>query len=170
MGDSLPSEVVPVSDGLGPMARWSRDVGAAETMGVIVQRLADGETLKAVCRSRGWPHGKVLEWLADDEDRCGRYRRAKALGSEAEVDRAQEVADGSDEPKLIVDTIFRSAEAHAPDVYGRRVKVDRGSAPLLDAALVGLAGELLAKVRELPSGARTERVIEQVPESTDAEI
>lgn len=137
-----------VSDGLGVYERWRRArEDEAMTLGVIVQRLADGETLKAICRSSGWPHGKVLEWLADDEGRCGRYRRAKALGAESEVDRAQEVADGSGEPKLIVDTIFKRAEAHAQEVYGRRMKVERQVSVTADEVLVGTMGALLAGVR-----------------------
>lgn len=120
----------------------------------------------AVCRSRGWPHGKVLEWIAEDEDRSRAWRVAKQAGAHADVDLARSIALAADDPTLAVNTLWRGAEAYAPEVFGKKVRMEKAVSVTADAALVGMMGELLGKVRSLPH----ERVVEAVPMPTSEEV
>ena len=134
---------------------WREERDLPDTLSMILQRLADGETLKAVCQSRGWPHGKVFEWIAEDEDRTRRWRAAKRAGAHADVYLARAIALGSDDAGLAVQTLWRGAEANAPDTFGKKMKVERNVSVTADAALIGFAGALLDKIKP----AVTERVV-----------
>jgi len=85
------------SDGLGPMQRWERDRVDPSTVSVIVQRVSDGERLKLICKSRGWPYGKVAEWIASSPKVASAYEQALRLGAD---DLALETVAISDEQAL----------------------------------------------------------------------
>ena len=151
------------------MVAWREDREKEETLGVIVQRLADGETLKAVCQSRGWPHGKVFEWIAEDEERTRAWRAAKVAGAHADVDLARAIALGSEDAGLAVNTLWRGAEANAPEVFGKKVRMEKSVSVVADAALIGLAGEMLARIKApVAKPAIAEKVVN--PDGGDAYI
>ena len=146
----------------GPMVKWLSDREKPETLDMILQRVAEGDTLRSACRELGWPHGKVIEWLIDDGQRCDAYRRAKYFGAHADVDLAREIALASGEDKLKVDTLWRGAEANAREVFGRQLKVEKTVSVTADAGLVGFAGALLERLAR-----PKERVIEhEAPRGT----
>lgn len=128
------------------MVAWMEERDLPDTLSMILQRLADGETLKAVCASRRWPHGKVFEWIAEDEGRTRLWRAAKVAGAHADVDLARAIALGSEDAGLAVQTLWRGAEANAPEVFGKRMKVERQVSVVADAGLIGFAGEMLKVV------------------------
>ena len=62
----------------------------------ICERLAEGESLRSICRSEGMPsRAEVFRWLADDANAAFRdqYTRAKEFGIEALADDIQEISD-----------------------------------------------------------------------------
>lgn len=62
----------------------------------ICERLADGESLRSICRSDGMPsRTEVFRWLADDANTAFRdqYARAKEFGIEALADDIVDVSD-----------------------------------------------------------------------------
>ena len=63
----------------------------------IVMGLADGKTLRSVCRQPGMPpHWTVLRWVNQDLDGFAlRYKEARAQGYEAMADEVLDLADES---------------------------------------------------------------------------
>ncbi len=65
----------------------------------ICERLAEGESLRSICRDAaiGVGRSEVFRWLASDEPACvafrDQYARAKEFGIEALADDVLEVAD-----------------------------------------------------------------------------
>lgn len=61
----------------------------------ICQRLADGETLKAICRDKHMPSdAAVRQWaLADKEGFAERYRVAREIGYHGLADEILEISD-----------------------------------------------------------------------------
>jgi len=62
----------------------------------ICRRLAEGETLSAICRSEGMPaRTTFLQWVRDNRDGLSdKYARARELGLEAMADELIEIEDG----------------------------------------------------------------------------
>lgn len=71
------------------MARRSSDI-----RDIIISRLADGESLRAICRTDGMPNrSTIMRWLDDDADFATKYARAKDIGLD---ERAEKLADDMD--------------------------------------------------------------------------
>ncbi len=84
----------------GPMARFEALVKEEGTMGVIVQRIAEGETLKQVAQAWQVPHGRLAQWLIEDRNRNELYINACSL---RETFRADEIHALTDEVKTKLD-------------------------------------------------------------------
>lgn len=60
----------------------------------ICERLAEGESLRAICRSEGFPAmSAVMRWLDEDKTLQEQYARAKELGFDALAEKTLEIAD-----------------------------------------------------------------------------
>lgn len=67
-----------------------------EKADAICERLAAGESLRAICRDDGQPDNKtVLRWLEANEGFRQQYARARELQAEALFDEMLEIADDS---------------------------------------------------------------------------
>ena len=67
-----------------------------KTADLICARLADGESLRSVCRDESMPHvSTVLRWIADDKHKQFReqYAHAREAGLEQMADEILEIAD-----------------------------------------------------------------------------
>lgn len=102
---------------------------SAEIADEICRRLAEGETLSAICRDEGMPaRTTFLQWVRDNRDGLSdKYARARELGLEALADELIEIADGGSDDwqrdRLRVDTrkwLLARLLAHR---YGDRVTV-----------------------------------------------
>ena len=151
-------------DGLWPSARWKTDQDDPLTIEVIVQRTADGERLKSICKSRGWPYHEVYDWIKDDEDKKRRFTNAlEACG----LDWAQETVELADEAdpeigvqkaKLQIDTRFKMAKG-----------LDRqrfGDVPALQ--INAQSGSIIAILASLPP-VRAPEEIDVTPEDVKIE-
>ena len=165
---------VQFSDGLGPMHRWERDRILPETVSILVQRVAEGERLKLICKSRGWPYALVAQWVAETPEVFRAYEKALMLAAD---DLGLETVDISDEQALAVSK--RGVEFD-PDVARDtlRVKARQWAASRLYRERYGEKVEVSGEVRHThsligilsgmtahaPEELVTERVIESLPE------
>jgi hypothetical protein len=87
----------------------------AETMDVICQRVADGDSLTDICKDWNLPRSRVAAWIASGPNRKGAYETALALWADALVAQCVPIADegcAEDQAhrKLRIDTRFKAAE------------------------------------------------------------
>jgi hypothetical protein len=112
----------------------------------ICEQLAQGRSLRAICRDEGMPpRAAVHQWIIDNKDFADQYARAKAAGIDELVDESIEIADDAtndwmeqndpDNPgykfngehaqrsRLRVDTRKWYASKLAPKLYGDRLDI-----------------------------------------------
>jgi hypothetical protein len=67
-----------------------------EIADLICQRLAKGESLRAICRGDEFPQeSTVRQWAVDDrEGFYAQYTRSRDIGLDCMADEVQEIADG----------------------------------------------------------------------------
>lgn len=135
---------------------------------VICARLAQGESLRSICRSLGIAESTVRGWEVDSEEFAAQSRRAREIGCHSIADETIEIADdGSNDwmrsnkaddegwrangenvqrSRLRIDTRLRLLGKWLPKVYGDRLElggtlgVKRAPTDLSDAEL-----ELIAR-------------------------
>lgn len=77
----------------------------------ICERIAEGKSLRAVCRERGLKESNVRYWLAKDPEAFAHSARARELGCDALADECLEIADDdtlkADERRIKIDTRIR---------------------------------------------------------------
>mgnify|MGYP001564765990 CR=1 FL=1 len=136
-----------------------------------MQRVGEGETLKEVCKTRGWPYAVVAGWLHGDEQRLGRYDAAlqmwvDSLAMETVAisdEQAEVVGKGGEvfDPNVARDALRIKTRQWAAEKlhrarYGQTLKVERGVALTADAGLLLTMGEILGRL----GPQRSERVVE----------
>jgi len=64
----------------------------------ICERIANGEFLRAICRSEGMPpEATVRQWVVDDAGGfAARYARAREIGFDSLAEGLEEIASGKD--------------------------------------------------------------------------
>jgi terminase small subunit-like protein len=77
------------------MARFAEVIADPQTMGVIAQRIVDGETLREICKAWKVPHGKMFEWISEDRGRAEQYLNALRICSETDVHEVVPLADAA---------------------------------------------------------------------------
>ena len=96
----------------------------------LCERLADGETLRAICRDEGMPDERtVRRWALDDvEGFAGHYARAREIGYQGMADDLTEIADAKDgdpaRDRLRVDTRKWLLSKALPKIYGEKQLFD----------------------------------------------
>lgn len=67
-----------------------------ELADLICERIADGESLRAICRDDDLPHkATVFRWLAANTAFCDQYTRAREAQADSLVDDMLDIADGT---------------------------------------------------------------------------
>ena len=96
----------------------------------LCERLADGETLRAICRGEGMPDERtVRRWALDDvEGFSTQYARAREIGYQSMADDLTEIADAKDgdpaRDRLRVDTRKWLLSKALPKIYGDKQQVE----------------------------------------------
>ncbi|MDK4688510.1 hypothetical protein [Kingella negevensis] len=110
----------------------------------ICKRIADGESLRAICRDEHMPHrDTVRTWLNESSKFSAQYARARELQADYFVDEIIEIADNANaessvevqKAKLRIDTRKWAAEKLSSKAYGAKVEVKRNTADLSDEEL-----------------------------------
>ena len=81
-----------------------------QTIEHICARLAEGNSLRTICRELELAESTVRYWLSTDEEAFAQSTRAKELGCDALADECIDIADGSDDPadkRIKVETRIR---------------------------------------------------------------
>lgn len=140
---------------------------------VICERIADGESLRSICRDQAMPaKSTVLAWLADDEKSAFRtkYAQAREIQADGFVDEMVEIADdGSNDwmekqfgeetrwvengealrrSQLRISTRQWIAEKLKPKKYGAKVELEHG----VTSGVAELLEAINGKTRGLPNG------------------
>ena len=115
-----------VRDSRGRIERWEQErVGAEE---VIFQRVAEGETLKQICKSRRWPYSVVARWVGETPEVMKAYEFALRLWADSLAVETVDLADGTDPTevglgKLKTDVRMKLASRLDRARYGDKVEV-----------------------------------------------
>lgn len=65
----------------------------------ICERMAEGESLRAICKTKGFPAKRtVLRWVAADGTLAKQYAEAQLMRAEHYFDEIVEIADGGTDP------------------------------------------------------------------------
>jgi hypothetical protein len=100
-----------------------------EVFDTICERIADGESLRAICASEGMPnHRDVTRWLSTRPEILPQYARAREAQADHEFDEIKAIADlASPEDvqvaRLRIDTRKWRAGKLRPKVYGDKVAI-----------------------------------------------
>jgi len=135
------------------IARYVALIERSDTLDIIGQRVAEGESLIELCKSWDVPHGRVLTWLMADLARYQVYLRALEVHAHTLVGETVGLADAADptavgKASLQVNTRFRVAKHHAPALYAEKVEVKHSGTVTFTHALQAIAQRKLAAKRE----------------------
>lgn len=94
----------------------------------ICERIARGDTLRAICREPGMPCASVVyDWLAEDPEANLRFARAREVGFDAIADETVAIADDRDDDpasrRVRVETRLKLLAKWSPRRYGDRMQV-----------------------------------------------
>jgi hypothetical protein len=88
-----------VRPGVGPSG--NRYTDKATMLGIIMKRLAQGETLTKITAEAGMPSvWTFFKWLEDDEESLLLYRRAREIQAHVFVDKSIDVANSATDAQL----------------------------------------------------------------------
>lgn len=105
----------------------------------VIERLltgiADGQTLRALCREDGMPNWRtVYDWIEADAELAARFERAREIGFDAiaediltNVDNVVAIGEHIQRSKLQVETRLKLLAKWHPKKYGDKQTVDVGN-------------------------------------------
>lgn len=98
---------------------------AEDIMGKVIERLADGESLRLICRSDGMPNrSTIMRWLDDSPEFATKYARAKDIGFDERAEKMSDDIDAEDDvqrAKLKFEYGRWYLSKLAPKKYGERL-------------------------------------------------
>lgn len=112
---------VALPDHLAKMQRLQVVIDDPMTMEIVIQRVIDGESLKAIARAWQLPPTRFVKWISDDDERLSQYEGALRVRADELVHEALEKAETGEDvarDKLIVETKFRVASMWDKQRYG----------------------------------------------------
>jgi hypothetical protein len=97
----------------------------------ILDRLANDESLRSICKDEGMPNAATVHrWMQDDAEFASRYARARVIQAETVAsgmrDIELDVIDGSMEPaaaRVVLDSQRWRASKLAPKKYGDKLEI-----------------------------------------------
>lgn len=106
------------------MARFAELINRTDAMEEIAQRVAEGESLKAVCKLLDVPFSQVRRWISADVGRLDLYEQAQAFYADALADEALAIADHTEEGTRTKETAD-GTETITEDMLGhRKLKIE----------------------------------------------
>lgn len=106
---------------MGRHSTYTSEIAAA-----ICERLASGESLRAICRTEGMPaHPTVLGWVLDDVNGFGdQYARSRQIGLDVMAEELMEIADTPVEGERREETADGTKVVREDMLGHRRLQVD----------------------------------------------
>ena len=103
-----------------------------EVRDAILDRIADGDSLRAVCDSDGMPDkATVCRWLASDSEFATKYARAREAQADVLFDGMAEVEESvlsgvlkPDAARVVLDSRRWRAEKLKPKAYGNKLDLN----------------------------------------------
>lgn len=100
------------------------------TRATICERIAAGESLRAICRDDDMPSVQsVMNWLDSEPEFCSRYARAREKQADAIFDGMAEIEDDvksgelrPDAARVILESRRWRAEKLKPKAYGSKIE------------------------------------------------
>lgn len=135
-------------------------VFSTELAAAICERMAEGESLRAICRDRTMPHrNTVLNWLADKSDFLGQYARAREAQADVLAEQILEIIDRATVKTVNVARLkFEGrrwlASKIAPKKYGTKVEAEisgKDGGPIQHVDLSRLSDKQLDTLEEILS-------------------
>lgn len=120
MNDIIDYDVL-MPDHLAKMQRLQVVVDDPMTMEIVIQRVLDGESLKAIARSWKLPVTRFVKWISDDEKRLAEYEGALRIRADELVHEALITAETGEDvarDKLVIDTGLKVAAMWDKQRYG----------------------------------------------------
>ena len=127
MNDIIDYDVL-MPDHMAKIQRLQVVVDDPMTMEIVIQRVLDGESLKAIARSWKLPVTRFIKWISEDEKRLAEYEGALRIRADELVYEAVERAEGVVGPdgelsevardKLVIDTNLKVAAMWDKQKYG----------------------------------------------------
>lgn len=128
-------------------------IGDEANVALVLERIAGGLTLQKAAVSVKQPYTCLHEFFHRSPESQARYEAARKAWADAVMDEAMQIADGVApdrdhvaKAKLRVETRANQAKAWHRDRWGDKVQVEKDVKVTVDAALLGSAGDLLAKI------------------------
>lgn len=95
----------------------------AELATIICQRIAAGESLRAICRDQGMPaESSIRYFVAEDQAFAAQYARARQVGLDCIAEETITIADDmsipADQKRHMIDSRKWFASKLRPDKYG----------------------------------------------------
>lgn len=87
---------------IGPLARLKEVLADPSTMGVLVQRLAEGESLREIATAWRVPYGRLFDWISQDVSRAEQYLNALRCVAASDVHEIVPIADASTKDTVAV--------------------------------------------------------------------
>jgi hypothetical protein len=115
----------------------------------ILDRLAEGESLRAICEDLPVTEAAVRKWAVEDEAFGSQYARARSIGYDCRAENAVEDAKAAEDPqaaRLAFDAERWFLGKMKPKVYGDKLDVTS------DGKQIGLVAELEAARKRAAEG------------------
>lgn len=120
-----------MSDVAQKAGRGRPSIYTQELADEICRRLADGETLRAICRSEGMPtESTVRNWALDEESPFfAQYAKAREIGYLGMFDEIKEIADTTQEGVTVTRKLSKDGDMYdetkrADMIEHRKLRVD----------------------------------------------
>lgn len=139
-----------------------------EVAEAICQRLADGESLREICRGEEMPDREtVRRWLAANEAFRGQYARAREDHADSNADECVEIAKQStaataQKDRLVIDVLRWRAARMAPKRWGDSSAVTLQNP---DGTALGFAGIVRAAHEDAEREREAEAAAAAAPEA-----
>jgi hypothetical protein len=126
----------------------------AEQRKHILDQLADGKSLRSICREPAMPAiSTVMEWCSQDKDWAEQYARARAAGDDAMAEDIQDIADREDldpqDRKVRIDARKWLLAKRQPRKYGDKIDVTTDGESIRSIDEVGAITRLAALTADL---------------------
>lgn len=104
----------------------------SEVKGEIIRRMCEGESLRAICRTEGYPApSTVIGWTNEDAEFAEQYARARDERADTYFDRLDDVSEAAEQAenavqvaglRLKADNIKWQLARMAPKKYGDKIE------------------------------------------------